>query len=148
MKLRELIRYFDREIPLSFQEDYDNSGLQVGDPDQEVNSALLALDVTEDVLEEAIKKGCDLIVSHHPLIFKPLKRLTGKTATERIISKAILNGIAIYALHTNLDGLFVLRGRKALVEGCEGIGTARWKVTQDGDIRADITLRKGEQSCF
>jgi dinuclear metal center YbgI/SA1388 family protein len=105
MKLRELVEYIDREVPLSFQEDYDNSGLQVGNPDQEVNSALLTLDITEEVLEEAIERGCDIIVSHHPLIFKPLKRLTVKTATERIISKSILNGIAIYASHTNLDAM-------------------------------------------
>ena len=138
MKLRELIRYFDREIPLSFQEDYDNSGLQVGDPDQEVNSALLTLDVTEDVLEEAIKKGCDLIVSHHPLIFKPLKRLTGKTVTERIISKAILNGIAIYALHTNLDAINFGVSRKMAEK--LGLKDVRVLVPLAGRLRKMVTF--------
>jgi dinuclear metal center YbgI/SA1388 family protein len=103
MKLIELTDFLDSSIPLSFQEDYDNSGLQVGNPDMEVNSALLALDVTEAVLEEAIASGCNLIISHHPLIFSGIKRLAGRSSAERIIVKAVKSEIAIYSAHTNLD---------------------------------------------
>ncbi len=103
MKLREICDYLNSEIPLSFQEEYDNSGLQVGIPDMEINSALVTLDVTEDVVEEAAREGCNLIVSHHPLIFNPLKKITHGTYTERIIFSAIMKNIAIYSSHTNLD---------------------------------------------
>lgn len=103
MKLKEICSYLDSELPLSFQESYDNSGLQVGDPGQEVRSALLTIDVTEEVADEAMGRGSDLIISHHPLIFNPLKRIAGRTSSERIIRKCIKNDIAVYSAHTNLD---------------------------------------------
>jgi dinuclear metal center YbgI/SA1388 family protein len=103
MKLSELCSYLDSAVPLSFQEGYDNSGLQIGQPELEINSALITLDVTEPVVEEAIQKGCEVIVSHHPVIFSPVKRITGRTMRERIIQQAIKNDIAIYSAHTNLD---------------------------------------------
>lgn len=103
MKLKEITGYLDSSIPLSFQEDYDNSGLQVGEPDMEVNSVLLALDVTEEIMEEAIASGCNLIITHHPLIFSGIKRLAGRNITEKIIVKAVRSEIAIYSAHTNLD---------------------------------------------
>jgi dinuclear metal center YbgI/SA1388 family protein len=105
MKLSELCIYLDSAIPLSFQEEYDNSGLQVGDPDMEISSALLTIDITEEVLDEAIKKGCDLIISHHPLIFNGIKKITGRTITERMVYRAIKADIAIYSAHTNLDAV-------------------------------------------
>ncbi len=105
MKLINLTSFLDSAIPLSFQEGYDNAGLQVGLPDKEVASALITLDVTEEVLDEAISKGCDIIISHHPLIFIGLKRLSGRSYTERILLKAIKQDIAIYSAHTNLDVL-------------------------------------------
>jgi dinuclear metal center YbgI/SA1388 family protein len=105
MKLKELCSFLNTSIPLSYQEDYDNSGLQVGVSEMEVNSALLSLDITEDVIDEAITAGCNLIVSHHPLIFRPIKKLSGGSTTERIVAKAIKNDIAIYSAHTNLDSL-------------------------------------------
>ncbi len=103
MKLIELTDFLDSSIPLSFQEDYDNSGLQVGDPGMEVKSVLLALDMTEKVLDEAIASGCNLIITHHPLIFSGIKRLTGKSTVEKIIVKALKREVAIYSAHTNLD---------------------------------------------
>jgi dinuclear metal center YbgI/SA1388 family protein len=103
MKLKDIVSYLDSAIPLAFQESYDNSGLQVGEPDQAVTSALITLDVTEKVVEEAISEGCNLILSHHPVIFNSLKRISAKTATERIITRAIRKNISIYSLHTNLD---------------------------------------------
>ncbi len=105
MKLEELCKYLDSEIPLSFQESYDNSGLQVGLPGNEINSALLTLDITMGVVDEAIEKGSDVIISHHPLIFHGLKKITGRNYTEKIIYKAINNKIAIYSSHTSLDAV-------------------------------------------
>jgi len=105
MKLKELCSYLDSAIPLSFQEGYDNSGLQLGLPDKEINSALLTIDVTEAVLDEAAYAGCDIIISHHPVIFTGLKRLSGQSLAERILLKAIRLDIAIYSSHTNLDAI-------------------------------------------
>ena len=95
MKAGELCSYLDNAIPLALQESYDNSGLQVGRPEKEISSALLTLDVTEEVLGEAISKGCGIIVSHHPVIFSGLKKLAWRTPAERIIAGAIKDDIAI-----------------------------------------------------
>lgn len=103
MKLKELCSYLDAVVPLSFQEDYDNSGLQIGQIDKDISSALVTLDVTEQVMDEAIRKGCGVIVSHHPLIFTGIKMLTGKSQTDSVIYKAIKNDVAVYSAHTNLD---------------------------------------------
>jgi dinuclear metal center YbgI/SA1388 family protein len=103
MKLSDLCTFLDSAIPLSFQEEYDNSGLQVGQPQKEITSALITLDVTESVVDEAIQRGCDIIISHHPVIFKGIRKITGRTSTDRILFKAIKNDIAVYSAHTNLD---------------------------------------------
>jgi dinuclear metal center YbgI/SA1388 family protein len=105
MKLKDLCSYLDSAIPLSFQEGYDNSGLQVGTPDNELTSALITLDVTEEVLDEAVAAGCNVIISHHPVIFNGIKRLSGRSLTERIVIRAIKQDIAVYSAHTNLDVL-------------------------------------------
>jgi dinuclear metal center YbgI/SA1388 family protein len=103
MKLKDICSYLDNVIPISFQESYDNSGLQVGNPENKINSALISFDVTEEVMDEAITKNCSLIITHHPLIFNPIKKLTGKTYVERVLIKAIRHETAIYSAHTNLD---------------------------------------------
>jgi dinuclear metal center YbgI/SA1388 family protein len=103
MKLKDICSYLDSAVPLSFQEGYDNSGLQVGSPEMKISSAMISLDVTEEVIDEAISTKCDLLISHHPLIFKEIKRISNRTFTERILCKAIKNDIAIYSSHTNLD---------------------------------------------
>jgi dinuclear metal center YbgI/SA1388 family protein len=103
MKLKEFTAYIDSAIPLAYQESYDNSGLQVGLPDQEIDSAMICLDITEHVIFEAIEAHCNLLISHHPLIFSGIKKLTGNTYTERILYEAVKNDIAIYSAHTNLD---------------------------------------------
>jgi dinuclear metal center YbgI/SA1388 family protein len=105
MKLKDLCSFLDSAIPLSFQEGYDNAGLQVGLPDKEISSVLITLDVTEEVLDEAGYAGCDVIISHHPLIFIGIKQLSERSATERILLKAIKQDVAIYSAHTNLDAL-------------------------------------------
>jgi len=104
-KLREIITALEGVAPLSLQESYDNSGLQVGDPGMEVKEILVTLDVSEEVLSEAKKLGCNLVVSHHPVIFGGLKSITGKNPAERIVRMAIQNEIAIYSGHTNFDAV-------------------------------------------
>ena len=103
MKLKDLCSYLDSAVPLSFQEEYDNSGLQIGSPEREISLAMITLDVTKEVIDEAIAHKCDVLVSHHPLIFNPIKSLTGKSFIERILYKAVKNDIAVYSAHTNLD---------------------------------------------
>lgn len=106
MKLSEITSYLKSLIPLSLQEHYDNSGLLIGLEETEINGVLICLDVTKDVLDEAIEKKCNLVISHHPLIFSGLKSLTGRSETERLVMRALKENIAIYALHTNLDNLY------------------------------------------
>ncbi|MFO7656391.1 MAG: Nif3-like dinuclear metal center hexameric protein [Bacteroidales bacterium] len=105
MKLKEIITVLETYAPLAYQETYDNSGLLVGDREAEVKSALLTIDVTEAVVDEALDTGTNLIIAHHPLIFTGIKRLTGNGYTERTIIKAIKNNISIYAAHTNFDNI-------------------------------------------
>lgn len=103
VKVKDICRAIEEFAPLSLQESYDNAGLQVGDPEAAVSAVLLCLDVTEETLQEACERSCNLIVSHHPLIFKGLKSLTGANQTQRIVMRALKEGVSIYSAHTNLD---------------------------------------------
>jgi dinuclear metal center YbgI/SA1388 family protein len=103
MKIRDIVSLIEEFAPLGLQDSYDNSGLIVGCYDDEVHGVLLAVDVTEEVIAEALSEGCDLIITHHPIIFTPLKRLNSSTYVERCVEQAIRHGIALYACHTNLD---------------------------------------------
>jgi dinuclear metal center YbgI/SA1388 family protein len=105
MLVKDIIAVLERFAPLAYQESYDNSGLQVGDVNAEVKGILLSLDVTEEILDEAMQRGCNMVVVHHPIIFSGLKRITGRNYVERVVLKAIKNDIAIYAAHTNLDNV-------------------------------------------
>lgn len=107
MKIKEITNYLESIAPLAYQESYDNSGLIVGNKNDEVKGVLVCLDSTEEIVEEAIENGCNLIVAHHPIVFGGLKKITGKNYVERTIIKAIKNDIAIYAIHTNLDNVIV-----------------------------------------
>ncbi|TSD64709.1 Nif3-like dinuclear metal center hexameric protein [Inquilinus sp. KBS0705] len=118
MKLAQLTAYLESLAPLAYQEEYDNSGLIVGRPDMDIAQALVSLDCTEAVVDEAIATGCQVIVSHHPIVFKGLKKFNGKTYVERVVEKAIKNDIAIYAIHTNLDSIHT--GVNARI--CETLG--------------------------
>ena len=102
-KIKEIAAALEMFAPLPLQEGYDNAGLQIGLSEAEVTGVLLCLDVTEAIVEEAVASGCNLIVSHHPLVFSPLKRITGSTFVERCVIKALSAGVAIYSAHTNLD---------------------------------------------
>lgn len=103
MKIKEVAEALERFAPLPLQEDYDNAGLQIGLTEVEASGALLCLDVTEAVIEEAAAKSCNLIVAHHPLLFRGLKQVSDTTQVERCVRLAIKHDIAIYAAHTNLD---------------------------------------------
>ncbi len=103
MKIKEIAAAIENFAPLSLQESYDNAGLIVGRPDDEVHRALLAVDVTDDVLDEAIEEGCDIVITHHPIVFHPLKRFNSADYVQRAVERAIRHGIALYACHTNLD---------------------------------------------
>jgi dinuclear metal center YbgI/SA1388 family protein len=102
-KIKEIAHFLETIAPLAYQESYDNAGLIVGNPQEEVTGVLVTLDSTEAVVDEAIEKGCNLIVAHHPIVFKGLKKLNGKNYVERTVIKALKNDVAIYATHTNLD---------------------------------------------
>ena len=106
VKVCDIIRELEAYAPLALQEDYDNAGLQVGYSQAEISAAVVCLDVTEAVVEEAVALGAGLIVAHHPLLFRGVKSVTGNTPAERILIKAICQGIAIYAAHTNLDNVW------------------------------------------
>lgn len=103
MKTKEVIAALERFAPLPLQESYDNAGLQVGLTEAEVSGVLLCLDVTEAVLEEAVQLGCNMVVAHHPLVFRALRRVGEATYVERCVRYAVKNDITIYAAHTNLD---------------------------------------------
>ena len=106
MKIKTLLAYLETIAPPAYQESYYNAGLIVGHPKKEIKGVMLCLDSTEAVVEEAIQKKCNLIIAHHPIVFKGLKRLNGNNYVERVVMKAIKNDIAIYAIHTNLDNMY------------------------------------------
>ena len=105
MKISDLTTFIQNVAPLSLQEDYDNAGLLVGDPLWECTGALCTLDVTEEIVDEAVRKKCNCIVAHHPLIFRGLKKITGSNQVEKTVIAAIKNNVAVYAAHTNLDNV-------------------------------------------
>lgn len=124
MKLREITNYLESFAPLAYQESYDNSGLICGHHDMEITGAVICLDSTEAVIEEAIANKCNLVIAHHPIVFSGIKKFNGKNYVERVIIKAIQNNIAIYAAHTNLDN--VAKGVNSKI--AEKIGLTNCKI--------------------
>ena len=112
-RIKDVSNYLESIAPLAYQESYDNAGLIVGDADTIVTGILLSLDCTEAIIDEAISKNCNLVIAHHPIVFKGLKKLNGKNYVERTVIKAIKNDVAIYAIHTNLDN--VLGGVNSMI---------------------------------
>lgn len=104
--IKDIIRVLEKIAPPTYQESYDNSGLIVGNPDVEASGVLVSLDCLETTVDEAIQKSCNLIVAHHPIVFKGLKRINGSNYVERTVIKALKHDIAIYAIHTNLDNMY------------------------------------------
>jgi len=105
MKLSEIVSAIESFAPLDYQDSYDNAGLIIGDTSRNIKKALITIDTTEEVIDEAINVGAELIISHHPVIFNEIKKITGSTYTGRIIMKAIKNDLAVYSAHTNLDNI-------------------------------------------
>ncbi len=103
--IQQVTNYLEEFAPRVYQENYDNSGLIVGNPSEEVTGVMVSLDAVEPIVEEALAKNCNLIVAHHPIVFKGLKKLNGRNYVERTVIKAIKHDIAIYAIHTNLDNV-------------------------------------------
>ncbi len=118
MQIKEIIKYLEELAPQAYAEDFDNTGLLIGDSNTKVTNILVCLDTLESVIEEAIEKNCNFIVSFHPIIFTGLKKITGKNYVERTVLKAIKNDIAIFAIHTALDNSTV--GVNAKI--CEKLG--------------------------
>lgn len=122
MLLKQIIDIIETAAPRGQQEAWDNSGLQVGDSSRDIHSVLLAVDVSEAVVAEAVKEGCDMILSHHPLLFHGLKHLTGSTPQERCVAEAIRHDIAVYSAHTSMDkALHGVSGRMAEQLGLQQI---------------------------
>ncbi|RXP63376.1 Nif3-like dinuclear metal center hexameric protein [Lutibacter sp. HS1-25] len=124
MKIKDITNCIEKIAPLNYAEDFDNVGLLIGDFKTEVTGVLVSLDTLENIVDEAIEKKCNLIVSFHPIIFSGLKKLNGKNYVERVVLKAIKNNIAIYAMHTALDNSFV--GVNAKI--CEILGLENKKI--------------------
>ena len=103
MKIKEVLSALERFAPLPLQESWDNAGLQVGLTETEVSGALLCLDVNEKIVDEAIQKGCNLVVSHHPLLFRGLKTISDLTDVQRTVMKAVQKGVCVISMHTNMD---------------------------------------------
>ncbi|MBL7923302.1 MAG: Nif3-like dinuclear metal center hexameric protein [Bacteroidia bacterium] len=142
-QLSEIIQHLEQLAPLSLQESYDNAGLITGQPSMEVKGILVCLDSTEEVMEEAIRNGCNVVVAHHPILFSGLKRLTGNHYTERVLIKAIRHDIAIYAIHTNLDN--VLHGVNARFAAQLGLLHTRILSPMKGRLKKLVTFVPGAQ---
>lgn len=138
LKLSTILQHLEELAPPSLQESYDNAGLLTGSPDMDITGAIVCLDSTEAVLDEAIAHGCNLVIAHHPIVFSGLKRLTGRNYIERTIIKAIRNNIAIYAIHTNLDN--VREGVNARFAQRLGLINTRILQPQQGKLRKLVTF--------
>jgi len=138
MTIKDVIKILDEWAPLAYAEDFDNTGLLVGNQNASVQGILVTLDTLENVVDEAISEGCNLIVSFHPIIFKGLKSLTGKTYVERAVLKAIKNDIAIVSIHTALDNSW--NGVNYMI--CEKLGLKNRQIliAQSGTIRKLVTF--------
>mgnify|MGYP001826609557 CR=1 FL=1 len=144
MKIKDISTQLEAYAPRALQESYDNVGLLVGNQEDEVDSALISLDVTEEVLEEAKQQGCGLIIAHHPLIFGGLKRLNGNNPVERMVIKAIRDKIAIYAIHTNLDN--TINGVNAILGKKLGLRDMRILQPQEGALSKLVTFCPSAQA--
>ena len=144
MQLSEIIKAIEAFAPPSYQESYDNAGLITGNPLQEITGAIICLDSTEEVIEEAIKEKCNLVIAHHPIIFSGLKKINGKNYVERTIIKAIKNDIAIYAAHTNLDN--VKMGVNAKIAEKLGLKNCSILQPKNGVLKKLVTFCPNEKA--
>jgi dinuclear metal center YbgI/SA1388 family protein len=138
MKISEIISYLESIAPLALQESYDNAGFITGEPSAELTGVLVSVDCTEAVVDEAVARNCNLVVSHHPIIFKGLKKITGKTYVERTVMNAIRAGISLYAAHTNLDS--VATGVSGRLAGLFGLTHQRVLLPRTGNLKKLVTF--------
>lgn len=131
MRLKEIVAALERLAPLRLQDEWDNSGLQVGFPESEISGILVCLDITEAVVDEAVAKGANLIVSHHPLLFKPLRQVSDATYQQRCVVRALSAGISIYSAHTSLDN--APGGVNHRIAQLLGLQDLRWLVPLAGE---------------
>ena len=131
MRLREVIDALERLAPPRLQDEWDNSGLQVGFPETEISGILVCLDITEAIVEEAVAAGCNLIVSHHPLLFKPLRQVSDTTYQQRCVVRALAAGISIYSAHTSLDN--APGGVNHKIAALLGLQELRWLLPKEGE---------------
>lgn len=130
MKVKDIADAVERIALLSYKEEYDNPGLQVGFPDAEVKKVLVCLDVTEDIIDEAVSLGCNVIVSHHPLIYRPVSQVSDRDFVQRCIVRAVKKNINIYSAHTNLDN--ARGGVNWKICECIGLKDVEWLDPKDG----------------
>ncbi len=138
MKIKEIIDSLEQLAHPTLQEDYDNSGLLIGDKNINCTGALISLDVTEKVVEEAKARKCNLIISHHPLIFREVKKITSDNYVSRTIVSAIKNDIAVYAIHTNLDN--VSHGVNSKIAEKLGLRNCTVLFPKDGQLKKLVTF--------
>lgn len=140
IRISEVLRYLENIAPLSLQEGYDNAGLITGSYDWEVSGVLTCLDSTEEVIDEAIELGCNLVIAHHPIIFRGLKRITYDHYVQRVVAKAIKNDVAIYAIHTNLDNV-LYKGVNSKI--CDKLGIMARSILKPKDSENDPEIGSG-----
>jgi len=142
MKISDIALFLESLAPLDLQEDYDNCGLLLGSAETDCSGALISLDTTEAVIEEAAEKGCNLVVSHHPLIFRGIKQVSPETGTGRAIISAIRKNIAVYAIHTNLDN--VMPGVNSAIAARLGLENLRFLLPKTAkDTKEEMVAGSG-----
>lgn len=139
MKIKDILAVLEAVAPPHLQESYDNAGLIVGHPDAEVTGVLFCLDSTEAVVEEALALGCNLVVAHHPIVFRGLKRFNGSSYVERTVMQAIRQQVALYAIHTNLDNVYY-QGVNAKIAEKIGLSDTRILLPKKGSPESDSRL--------
>jgi dinuclear metal center YbgI/SA1388 family protein len=139
MKIKDVAGHIESIAPLALQESYDNAGLIIGNGETEVSGIMLCLDSTEEVIAEAIDKGCNLIVAHHPIVFSGLKKLNGKNYVERAVMLAVKNDVAIYAAHTNLDNV-LKQGVNEAIANRLGLQDLRILQPKEGQLNKLVTF--------
>lgn len=137
ISINDIIGHLEAVAPPVYQESYDNSGLIVGDASQVCTGVVTCLDATEAVIDEAVAAGFNLVVAHHPIVFRGLQRFTGRTYVERVVMKAIRHGVAIYAIHTNLDNVYA-QGVNAKIAERLGLVHTRILVPKGTLLRATV----------
>lgn len=138
MKISEVISFLESFAPPALQESYDNCGLIVGNPLTDITGVLVSLDCTEAIIDEAVKTGCNMVVSHHPIVFSGLKKLTGRNYIERTVISAIKNNVAIYAIHTNLDN--VAHGVNHKIASVLGLQNTKILAPKSGLLKKFVTF--------